>query len=129
MKRTLHIRKSTPSAVVMCDLGTFFSIKCFSSLTNFVGRLVDLLGDSLAQKAFAQAQQSSTPWFRQMSGWLDVHNLKGLLSEGTSSFPNVVTTLRNGWFSEFCQSSSTKVEGYLDNMRFDSDEMAPYLHA
>ena len=83
MKRTLHVSKSA-SAVVMCELGQVPLHEFWHRmLLKFVGWLVDLPGDSLVKKAFAQAQQSSTPWFRQLSAWLDAHNLKGLLCEGT----------------------------------------------
>ena len=122
--------KSTPNAVVMCGLGQVpLHVFWHNMLLKFVGQLVDLLGERLAKKAFAQAQQICTPWFRQMSGWLDAHNFQGLVSEGTFPFSNAVTTLRDTWFSEVCQSSSTKAQDYLDNMRFDSDEMAPYWHS
>ena len=61
-------------------------------------------------------------------GWLNAHNLKGLLTEGVFSFSNAATTLWDTWFSEVCQSSS-KVQSYLDNMHFDSGKTAPDLHS
>ena len=61
MKRTLHVRKSTPSAVVMCELGQVpWHVFWHEMLLKYVGRLVDLPGERLVKKAFAQAQQSST---------------------------------------------------------------------
>ncbi len=130
MKRALHVRKSTPNEVVMCELGQIpLHLFWRKLLLRFVGRLVDLPGHRLVKKAFQQAQQSCTPWFQKMSNWLHNHSFQGLLSDGTFSFSNARTTLRDTWFSRVCQSASTKVQCFIDSMHFDSDKMAPYLLA
>ena len=40
-----------------------------------------------------------------------------------------MTTLRDKWFNQVCQLDLTKVKCFIDNMFFDSDEMAEYLSA
>ena len=130
MKRALHVRKSTPNDAIMCELGqTPLHLVWRKLLLRFVGRLVDLPGHRLVKKAFEQAQQSCTPWFQKMSNWLHDHSFQGLLSNGAFSFSNARDTLRDTWFSQVCQSASTKVQCFIDNMHFDSDKMAPYLLA
>ena len=38
-------------------------------------------------------------------------------------------TLRDKWFNQVCQLVRTEVKCFIDNMVFDSDQMAEYLSA
>ena len=128
MKRSLHVRKSVPDDMVLCELGQV-PLRLFwqKMLLNYVARLVDLPSDRLVKKAFTHASSVRTPWFQQMFAWLHGNQFQGLLAEGTFSVPSAVDTLRDNWLSSVCQSPATKVSFYVDNMFFDSDQMAPYL--
>ena len=68
LKRTLYVRKLTPTEAVMCELGQMpLHLFWRKLLLRFVGRVVDLPGSRLVKKAFMQAQQSCTPWFQKIS--------------------------------------------------------------
>ena len=128
MKLDLHVRKATPGAVVMCDFGQIpLHVFWRKMLAMFEGRIYQVTGSSkkLLHKLSSQAPLDVN---KCLVGWMPTTS-KGLLSEGTFSFLNALTTLRDTWFSEVCQSSSTKVQSYLDNMHLDCDKMAPCLHA
>ena len=101
LKRTSHVRKSTPTEAVMCELGQMpLHLFWRKLLLRFVGRVVDLPGNRLVKKAFMQAQQSCTPWFQKMSSWLHENSFQGLLSDGTFSFSTALTSLRDTWVSQ-----------------------------
>ena len=130
LKRTLHVRKSPPTEAVMCELDQMpLHLFWRKLLLRFVVRVVDLPGSRLVKKAFMQAQQSCTPWFQNMSSWLHDNGFQGLLSDGTFSFSTALTSLRDTWVSQVYQSTSTKVQYFIDTMHFDSDNMATYLQA
>ena len=57
------------------------------------------------------------------------YDFQGLIANGTFSVQNAMTTLRDRWFNQVCQSDLTKVKCFLDNMFFDSDQMAECLSA
>ena len=57
MKRTLHVRRSTPSDIVLCELGQVpLHPFWYKMLLQYVGRLVDLPDDRLVKQAFTHAQ-------------------------------------------------------------------------
>ena len=70
MKRTLHVCRSTPSDIVLCELGQVpLHLFCYKMLLQYVGRLVDLPDDRLVKQAFTHAQQQKT--FRScLAGYL-----------------------------------------------------------
>ena len=74
-----------------------------------VGRLVDLPDDRLVKQAFTHAQQQKTTWFQNVSSWLSDYGFQGVIANGTFSVSNAMTTLRDKWFSQVCQSDLTKV--------------------
>ena len=45
------------------------------------------------------------------------------------SVSKAMTTLQDKWFSQVCQSDLTKVKCFIENMFWDSDQMAEYLSA
>ena len=70
MKRTLHVCRSTPSDIVLCELGQVpLHLFCYKMLLQYVGRLVDLPDDRLVKQAFTHAQQKTT-WFQNLSSCL-----------------------------------------------------------
>ena len=98
-------------------------------LLQYVGQLVELPDDRLVKQAFTHAQQQNTTWFQKLSCWLSDYGFQGLIANGTFSVSNAMTTLRDKWFNQVCQSDLTKVKYFMDNMFFDSDQMAEYLSA
>ena len=64
-----------------------------------------------------------------MSSWLHDNKFQGLLSDGTFSFSTALTSSRDTWVCQVYQSTSTKVQYFIDTMHFDSDKMATYLQA
>ena len=90
MKHTLHVRRSTPSDIVLCELkyvpkrkprttpGFHVSLVRFLYISSdtkyklqYVGRLADLPDDRLVKQAFTHAQQrnSITTRFQKLSSW------------------------------------------------------------
>ena len=130
MKRTLHVRTSTPNDVVLCELGQS-PLQLFwrKMLLQYIARLSDLPGERLVKKAFTHAQDVKTPWFQGVSKWLVDNHFDGLLRSGTFSVSDAVSTLRQQWLTTVCQSTSSKTQFYIDSMYFDSDQIAPYLNA
>lgn len=128
MKRTLHVRKSTPHEVLLCELGQApLQLFWHKMLLQYVSRLVDLPNDRLVKKAFLHANFVKTRWSQQVSTWLCDNHFEGILYTGAFSVPNAVDALRDRWYSEVCQLSSVKVKHYVDNFFFDSKYMAAYL--
>lgn len=128
MKRTLHVRKSVPDDVVLCELGRVPLQLFWQKLTlKFVSRLTTLPSDRLVKMAFLQASSLGTPWWQHLSAFLSEHHLEGLLVDGPFSVTSAVQSLREQWFNSVCQSSAPKVSCFIDNMYFDSFNMAPYL--
>ena len=116
LKRTLHVRKSTPTEAVMCELGQMpLHLHLFRHklLLRFVGQVADLPGNRVVKKAFMQAQQSCTPWSQKMSSWLHDNGLQGLLSDSTFSFSTALTSLRDTWVRQVFQSTSTQLQYLL----------------
>ena len=128
--RTLHVRRSTPNDIILCELGQVpLHLFWYKMLLQYVGRLVDLPNDRLVKQAFTHAQQQKTTWFQKLSSWLSDYGFQGLIANGTFSVSNAMTTLRDKWFNQVCQLDCTKVKCFIDNMFFDSDQMAEYLSA
>ena len=76
----------------------------YKMLLQYVGRLVDLPNDRLVKQAFTHAQQQKTTWFQKLSSWLSDYGFQGLIANGTFSVSNAMTTLRDKWFNQVCQS-------------------------
>ena len=130
MKRSLHVRRSTPDDIVLCELGQVpLNLFWQKMILNYVARLVELPNDRLVKKAFTHANAVKTRWFQLVFSWLHNHNFQSILAEGTFSVSSAVDILRDNWLSSVCQSSTRKVSFYVDNMFFDSDHMASYLGA
>ena len=130
MKCTLHVRRSTPSGVVLCELGQVpLPLFWCKMLLQYVGRLVDLPNDQLVKQALTHAQQQKTSWFQKLFGWLSDYDFHSLIATGTFSVSNAMTTLRDKGFNQVCQLDLTKVKFSIDMMFFDSDQMAKYLSA
>ena len=82
MKRTLHVGKSTPSDIILCELGQVpLHLFWHKMLLQYVGRLVDLPNDRLVKQAFTHAQQQKTIWFQKLSSWLSDYGFQGLNSK------------------------------------------------
>ena len=65
MKSTLYVRKSTPSDIILCELGQVpLHLFWHKMLLQYVGRLVELPNDRLVQQAFTHAQQQRPLGFR-----------------------------------------------------------------
>lgn len=94
----------------LCELGQVpLHLFWYKMLLQQVGRLVALPDDGLDKQAFTHAQQQKTTWFHKLSSWLSDYDLQGLIANGTFSVSNAMTTLRDKWFSQVCQSDPTKV--------------------
>ena len=112
----------------LCELGKVpLHLFWYKMLLQYVGRLFDLPNDRLVKQAFTHAQQQKTTWFQKLSSWLSDYGFQGLIANGTFSVSNAMTTLRDKWFNQVCQSDFTKVKCFIDNLFFDSDQMAEYL--
>ena len=128
MKRTLHVRKSVPDGVVLCELGRVpLQLYWQKMLLKYVSRISELPSDRLVKKAFTHASSVNTLWWQKLSLWLSQHRFEGVLAEGTFSLVNAEQHLRDKWYHGICQSSATKVSFFMDNMFFDSNVMASYL--
>ncbi len=56
MKRTLHVRKSVPDAIMLCELGRVpLQLYWQKLILKYVCRLSDLPADRLVRKAFTHA--------------------------------------------------------------------------
>jgi len=128
MKRTLHVRKSVPDGVVLCELGRVpLQLYWQKMLLKYVSRISELPSDRLVKKAFTHASSVNTLWWQKMSLWLSQHRFERVLAEGPFSVVNAEQRLRDKWYHGICQSSATKVNFFMDNMFFDSNVMASYL--
>ena len=86
-------------------------------------RLVNIPDDHLVKQAFTHAQQQKTTWFQKFSSWL-CFRVQCPIANGTFSISNAMTTLRDKWFNQVCQLDRTKINCFIDNMFFDSGQMA-----
>ncbi len=128
MKRTLHVRKSVPDGIVLCELGRVpLQLHWQKRILKYVSGLSKLPSDRLVKKAFIHAPSLNTPWWQRLSPLLNQHDFEGVLAEGAFSISNAEQCIRDKWYSSLCQSSATKVSSFIDNMFFDSNVMAPYL--
>ena len=110
MKRTLHVRKSVPEGVVLCELGRVpLQFHRQKMVLKYVTRLSELPSDRLVKKAFIHASSVNTLWWQKLSLWLSQHGFEGVLAEGTFSLANAEQHLRDKWYHGICQSSATKV--------------------
>ena len=117
VKRTLHVQKSVPDDVVLCELGRVPLQLFWQKLTlEFVSRLTTLPSDRLVKRAFLQAAELWTPWWQHLSTFLSDHHLEGLLADGPFYVTNAAQSLRDQWYKSVCQSSGTKVSFFIDNM-------------
>ena len=67
MSRTSHVRRSTPSYIILCELGQVpLHLFWYKMLLHYVGRLVDLPNDRLVKQAVTHAQQQQTTWFQKL---------------------------------------------------------------
>ena len=89
--------------------------------------MVELPSDRLVKKAFTHASLVKTRWFQQVFTWLHDNQFQGILAEGTCSVSSAIDTSRSHWLASVCQSPTTKVSFYVDNIFFESDQMARYL--
>jgi len=128
MKRTLHVRKSVPDGVVLCELGRVpLYLYCRKVLLKYVSRISELPSDRLVKKACTHASFVNTHWWQKLSLWLNQHRFEGVLAEGPFSLANAEEHLGNKWVHGICQSSATKVSFFMDNIFFDSNVMASCL--
>ena len=93
MKRTLHVCKSVPDEIVLCELGWVPLHLFWQKLKlDYVARLTDLPGDRLVKKAFAHASSHQTFWSQRLVSSLAQHHFEGLLAEGAFSVSSAVKT-------------------------------------
>ena len=59
--------------------------------------------------------------------WLSDYDFQGLIANGAFSLQNAVTTLRDKWFNQVCQSDLTKVKCFLIQMKW-LNTCQPGLH-
>ena len=89
MKRTLHVRKSVPEGVALCELGRMpLQVHWQKMVLKYVSRLSKLPSDRLVKKAFTHASSVNTLWWQKLSLWLSQHGFEGVLAEGTFSLAN-----------------------------------------
>ena len=128
MKRTLRVRRSVPDDVVLCELGQVPLYLHWHKLTlKYICRLTTLPDDRLVKKAFNQTQLLHTPWWQRVHAQICEYQLQGVFGFGSFNMCHAEQSLRDHWFRNLCQSSATKLSFYVDNMHFDSTDMAPYL--
>ncbi len=83
MKRTLHVRKSVPDGIVLCELGRVpLQLYWQKMLLKYVSRISELPSDRLVKKAFTHASSVNTLWWQKMSLCLSQHRFEGVLAEG-----------------------------------------------
>ena len=123
MKRTLHVRKSVPDGIVLCELGRVpLQLYWQKMVLKYVSRLSELPSDRLVKKAVTHASSVNTLWWQKLSLWLSQHGgVEGVLAEGTFSLANAEQHLRDKWYHGICQSSATQVRFFMDNRFFDSN--------
>ncbi len=126
--RTLHVRKSVPDGVVLCESGRVpLQFYWQEMLLKYVSRLTELPSDRLVKRAFTHASSVNTLWWQKLSLWLSQQVFEGVLAEGTFSSANAEQHLRDKWYHGICQSSAANVSFFMDNMFFDFNVMASYL--
>ena len=128
LKRTLRVRKSVPDDVVLCELGKA-PLQLFwqKMILKFVSRLTTLPGDRLVKMAFTHARSLNTMWWQRLNTWVHHHHLEALFADGPFYVTKAVQSLKEQWYTDLCKSPATKVSFFLDNMFFDTFELAPYL--
>ncbi len=83
MKRTLHVRKSVPDGIVLCELGRVpLQLYWQKMVLKYVSRLSELPSDRLVKKAVTHASSVNTLWWQKLSLWLSQHGFEGVLAVG-----------------------------------------------
>ena len=130
IKRELHVRKSVPDDVCLCELGRVpLHLFWQKIVLKYVSQLSSLPNDRLVKLAFNHACSTQSPWCTEVSSFLSQHHFQGLLADAPFLVPSAIEGLRKHWYHSISQSTATKPCFVMDNVHFDFSDysMAPYL--